>query len=291
MTTELTTASARKSILQTVANGYDMEPAAFEATLRATVVPKSCSKEQFAAFLLVANEYGLNPLTKEIYAFPSNGGIQPIVGIDGWISMANRHPQYDGLTTIDIIEDGGVVAITCKVYRKDRSHPIEVTEYMSECQGSSVPWKKWPIRMLRHKATIQGLRVAFGFSGIMDEDEYERMKNITPTPPPSSPTTKVPAGLDDISEAVDAVLEDTIAAQETGGEVEMAPIIPDYDDLAEELNKHIGLIATLKAEKAVNMYISHTAKEFRAKVQECAPELDDALMTAATDKIAELSLQ
>ena len=34
--------------------------------------------------------------------------------------------------------------------------------------------------MLRHKALIQTARYAFGFSGIVDEDEYQRMVNVTP---------------------------------------------------------------------------------------------------------------
>jgi hypothetical protein len=34
--------------------------------------------------------------------------------------------------------------------------------------------------MLRHKAAIQCARVAFGFAGIVEEDEWERMKDVTP---------------------------------------------------------------------------------------------------------------
>ncbi|WP_032251724.1 recombinase RecT, partial [Escherichia coli] len=40
---------------------------------------------QFIALLIVANQYGLNPWTKEIYAFPDKqNGIVPVVGVDGW---------------------------------------------------------------------------------------------------------------------------------------------------------------------------------------------------------------
>ena len=39
------------------------------------------------------------------------------------------------------------------------------------------PWKQWPRRMLRHKATIQAGRYAFGISGIVDPDEAERIKD------------------------------------------------------------------------------------------------------------------
>jgi phage recombination protein Bet len=146
--------------------------------VRATCGCDKATKEQFAAFLLVANEYGLNPVTKEIYAFPTRGGgIQPIVGIDGWMTMANSHAAYDGITFVDrLSDDGQLVAITAQVHRKDRSHPVEVTEYLAECRQGTDPWKKWPARMLRHKAAIQAIRYAFGFSGIVDPDEADRMR-------------------------------------------------------------------------------------------------------------------
>ncbi len=63
-----------RSVLVTMSGRYGMEPAAFEATLRKTVCKGEVSREEFAAFLLVAQEYGLNPLTKELYAFPAKGG-------------------------------------------------------------------------------------------------------------------------------------------------------------------------------------------------------------------------
>jgi phage recombination protein Bet len=178
MTTTIATMQDRKSILLSMATKFGMEPAAFEQTVRATCGCDKATKEQFAAFLLVANEYGLNPVTKEIYAFPTRGGgIQPIVGIDGWMTMANNHAAYDGITFVDrLSDDGQLLAITAQVHRKDRSHPVEVTEYLAECRQSTDPWKKWPARMLRHKAAIQAIRYAFGFSGIVDPDEADRMR-------------------------------------------------------------------------------------------------------------------
>ncbi|STU11464.1 phage recombination protein Bet [Klebsiella pneumoniae] len=47
--------------------------------------------EQFTALLIVANQYGLNPWTKEIYAFPDKGGIVPVVGVDGWARIIKRN--------------------------------------------------------------------------------------------------------------------------------------------------------------------------------------------------------
>jgi phage recombination protein Bet len=166
----------QRSVTVDMAHRFGMEPGPFEKVLRATVVPGNCSQEQFAAFLLVAKQYNLNPITKEIYAFPAKGGgIQPIVGVDGWMRIMNDHPQFDGMEFEDMTgKDDQIIAIACRIFRKDRNHPVLVTEYLNECKRDSEPWKKWPARMLRHKAAIQCARYAFGFSGIIDPDEYER---------------------------------------------------------------------------------------------------------------------
>ena len=178
MTTTIANTQDRKSILLSMAGKFGMEPVAFEQTVRKTCGCDNATKEEFAAFLLVCNEYQLNPVTREIYAFPKKGGgIQPIVGIDGWMTMANNHAAYDGITFVDrLSDDGQLVAITAQIHRKDRSHPVEVTEYLAECRQGTDPWKKWPARMLRHKAAIQAIRYAFGFSGIVDPDEADRMR-------------------------------------------------------------------------------------------------------------------
>jgi phage recombination protein Bet len=178
MSTAVTPIQNHPSVLATMADRYGMAPAAFEATVRATCMPgASVSREQFAAFLLVAKEYGLNPLTKEVYAFPSRGGIQPIVSIDGWANLCNSHPQMDGIEFEDQTDgEGKLAAVTCRIFRKDRSRPTVVTEYMAECRRDTDVWKKWPARMLRHKALIQCARYAFGFSGIVDPDEADRIR-------------------------------------------------------------------------------------------------------------------
>lgn len=175
---------AKKSIVLDMANRYGMEKDAFEATLKATVVPANVSPAQFAAFLLVAKEYNLNPITKEIYAYPAkSGGIQPIVGIDGWCNIINSNPQLDGITFEDNLNaEGKLISITCRIHRKDRSHPTECTEYMAECQRDTQPWKQWAARMLRHKALIQCARYAFSLSGIVEQDEAERQDMIDVTP-------------------------------------------------------------------------------------------------------------
>lgn len=148
------------------------------SVLKSTAFKGQVSDAQMSALLIVANQYNLNPWTREIYAFPDkNNGIVPVVGVDGWSRIMNEHPQFDGME-FEQNDD----SCTCTIYRKDRNHPISATEYMSECNRKTGPWQSHPKRMLRHKAMIQAARLAFSFTGIYDEDEAERIKEINPTP-------------------------------------------------------------------------------------------------------------
>jgi phage recombination protein Bet len=143
--------------------------------LKSTAFKGDVSDAQLSALLIVAKQYGLNPWTKEIYAFPDKGGIVPVVGVDGWSRIINSNQQFDGM---DFEQDEK--SCTCVIYRKDRKHPIKVTEWMAECKRSGVkPWESHPYRMLRHKAMIQCARIAFGFGGIYDDDEAARIVENT----------------------------------------------------------------------------------------------------------------
>lgn len=165
--------NALTTLTQKLASRLDMgDGTELVSTLKATAFKGQVSDAQMTALMVVANQYGLNPWTKEIYAFPDkNNGIIPVVGVDGWSRIINSHAQFDGMKFAQDDE-----SCTCIMFRKDRTHPVEVTEYMSECKRSGVgPWGSHPRRMLRHKAMIQCARLAFGFGGIYDQDEAERI--------------------------------------------------------------------------------------------------------------------
>lgn len=243
-----------RSVLVDMSTRFGMEPQAFEATIRATVCKGNVSREEFAAFLLVAKEYGLNPLTKELYAFPAKGGgIQPIVSIDGWSRIINDHPQFDGMEFVDTREGGELVAVTCRMYRKDRTRPIEATEYMSECRRSTDVWKQWPARMLRHKAMIQAARYSFGFSGIIEPDEYDRQ-----TSAPVQQVRRLHDGFEDAApeppRELDASLHDAttgeiIDAEVSEAEAETAQPTQDDKKLPPGVGPASQVLTTVKARK------------------------------------------
>lgn len=169
-----------QKILARMAERFGIDGDRMLATLKATAFKGDVSNEQMIALLVVAEQYGLNPWTREIYAFPDrNQGVVPVVGVDGWSRIINSSPQFDGMefNEPELRANSTVPEwIECVIFRKDRAHPIKVREYFKEVAREVGPWKSHPRRMLRHKAMIQCARLAFGFVGIFDEDEAERIK-------------------------------------------------------------------------------------------------------------------
>ncbi len=125
----------------------------------------------------VCAKYALNPLIREAHAFVSGGKLSVTIGIDGWIKIMNRQPDFDGVEFDDKFDDSGkMVSVTTKIYVKGRSRPTCVTEYMDECyQDKSPAWQKFKKRMLRNKSLGQCVRVAFGISEVIDDDEASRI--------------------------------------------------------------------------------------------------------------------
>lgn len=175
------------------------DPQELVQTLKATAFKGNATDAQFNALMIVSTQYGLNPFTKEIYAFPDKqNGIVPVVGVDGWSRIINNHPQFDGMefkyseetTTPAGSNTKAHEWVECVIYRKDRSHPIVAREYLDEVYRPPFkgkfgevngPWQSHTKRMHRHKAMIQAARLAFGFGGIYDEDEAQRIQ--TPETP------------------------------------------------------------------------------------------------------------
>jgi len=195
---EVAVSQPRKKSLEIMADRLNLEPGQVMKVLKETVFSKANDSE-FMALVVIANEYQLNPLIKQIFAFPSKrGGVEAMVPIDGWIAIINRQKGFNGLETqLNHDDDGKPVSCTCMIHVKDRDYPTVVTEYLEECRMPSDPWKNMPRRMLRHKAIIQCARVAFGLSGIYDEDE---IRNIAVDSTPYAPPTESPSLLGDAEE-------------------------------------------------------------------------------------------
>lgn len=173
----------RVSLVQTMALSYGLEEGPFMEAIRQTVMPGNATTAQTAAFLQVAHGYKLNPFIKEIYAFPAkSGGIMPMISIDGWLSIANRDPRYEGYEYEEILDEkGSLEGGKITIYRNDRQRPHVHREWFRECKRNTDPWNNMPRRMMENRTVAQGIRRALGISGIMDVDEVEQMHEINIT--------------------------------------------------------------------------------------------------------------
>ena len=192
---KITSLTKSKNALDSIATRLQVNPELLKKTLKATVCKdfktkdgryRSITDEEFISYIVVANTYKLNPLTKEIYAFPDTqgGGIIPIVSTDGWNKLMTTHPAYK--THYYTQSEDMIVMKLAKscpewieihIVKKDESEVV-VREYLDECFRElpyKSPWQTHTKRMLRHKTKIQGAREAFGFGGIYDADEAERI--------------------------------------------------------------------------------------------------------------------
>jgi hypothetical protein len=105
----------------------------------------------------------LDPLCEEIgFTQYEDGQWQVLITIEGCAKLLNQHPQFNGLvfTQADTLIDGVPEWIECAIYRKDRSVPTTVREYLAEVRGENAIWQKMPRRMLRHRALQQCVRLA-----------------------------------------------------------------------------------------------------------------------------------
>lgn len=207
-------------LVGTLAKSFEVDPQTLITTMKRTCfrpkkqkegaqLPPEVTNEQLLMLMVVAKQYQLNPFTRELYAFPSDGGITPIVGVDGWAKIINSRPEMDGVEfeygpTIEAVphptEKGGVISKACPewieaiIYIKGRSKPVRVREYIMECRRNSGPWTDMPFRMLRHKAFMQAGRIAFGLGGIFDEDEAEDQVKTIPATVTDGPMPEIKTG-------------------------------------------------------------------------------------------------
>jgi hypothetical protein len=105
----------------------------------------------------------IDPLSEEIgFTQYDDGHWQVFITIEGCSKLLNQHPQFNGLVfnQADTLIDGVPEWMECTIYRKDRTLPTTVREYLTEVRGENPIWQKMPRRMLRHRALQQCVRLA-----------------------------------------------------------------------------------------------------------------------------------
>jgi phage recombination protein Bet len=137
-------------------------------TIKQTVC-KGATDAQLKIFLEVCRATTLNPFLREVWFVPSVG---IMAGRDGYLAIANRHPQFDGIETrVERDEKNVPIKAICTVWRKDRAHPIICEAYYSEYKKSSGVWSQYPSAMISKVAEVLALKRSFAINGVVTEEE------------------------------------------------------------------------------------------------------------------------
>jgi len=173
-------------------------------TLKQTVA-QNASPEEFAMFTQFCKSTGLNPFKKEIWFIKAGGRVQIMTGINGYLAIANSHPQFDGMEVdVEVAQNGRPLKAVCKVYRKDRRFPSVGIALMSEFEKPSPIWKQMPSVMLQKVAKSIALKEAFPqeLNGLYTEEEMPRefsapteIRKVEPTPLPEPIKYSIPEPL------------------------------------------------------------------------------------------------
>ena len=172
--------------LALMASRVMVSPDDLSQTLRETVF-KGATDAEFVTLVAVANRYDLDPLARELYAFPKKGGgIVPLVPIDGWLKLIRSNPDFAGMDVrwADEMAQPAQQAKACPVWVEitihHKSHPEHPTvhrEWLDEMYRNTGPWNDTTKRMLEWKGINQAGRISFGLSGIYDQYEAERISD------------------------------------------------------------------------------------------------------------------
>lgn len=175
-----------KEMLPTVIDFNDKK---MVEVLRNTVA-QGATDAEFTMFAELCKATGLNPFKKEVWFIKTKdytnrngelvpGKVQLMTGINGYLAIANRHPQFDGMETQVVRDDkGGIIKAVCRVYRKDRSHPSTAEAFFNEYyqknfSGKPGIWDTKPTIMISKVAKSIALREAFPqeLNGLYTEEE------------------------------------------------------------------------------------------------------------------------
>lgn len=153
-------------------------------------VAKDATNDELQMFMHLSGKYNLDPFAKEIW-FLKLGGIPTITtSRDGYLKIANEHPQFDGLASDVVYEKdafektpngvkhtygvgnrGAILGAYALIYRKDRRFPIYVFAPFKDYVKPSNTWKTYPHAMILKVAEAMALKRAFSLSGLVTVEE------------------------------------------------------------------------------------------------------------------------
>ena len=164
-------------------------------------VAKGATDDEFALFMHLAGTYDLDPFNKEIWFMKyGNGAATIFTSRDGYLKIANNHPEMDGLQSDTVCENdkltkkpdgsiehiygnprGELIGAYAMVYRKKRKVPVYVYASLKEYNNqSNQTWKKYTSAMILKVAEAMALKRAFSISGLVTKEEISESEEETP---------------------------------------------------------------------------------------------------------------
>ncbi len=157
-------------------------------TIKNTVA-KGASDDELAMFLHLAQTYGLDPFLKEIFY---SGQMKTIItSRDGYLKVAQRDPEFDGIQSMAVCENddfsidmvnnvvnhkfgkgdrGNVIGAWAVCYRKGRRPVIAYADY-EEYNKKNPIWNTYKSAMCCKVAESFALKRQFGISGLVTQEE------------------------------------------------------------------------------------------------------------------------
>jgi len=177
----------RATLSETLAGQYLVSKEQLYRTIARNIIsvgrndPDPVTPEEVFIVMSICAQYDLNPMLKEIHAFRHKGKLQTPVGVDGWIKIANRDPNFVGVEyefpeIKDMVKKGNKmvwpwVKATCHVKGKV---PCVAYAFIDEWWTGD-NWGAHPCHRLKQKAFTMVIREALGIALPDDEDAHQMM--------------------------------------------------------------------------------------------------------------------
>lgn len=218
-------------------------------------VAKGVTDAELSMFLTICGRYQLDPFLKEIWCYKRQKKDQntgrymddpnaPAViqtSRDGYLAVAQRHADYEGLKSfvvkegdtfeIDAESDkvihkfgakrGNILGAWASCYRSGR-RPVTVWAEFEEYNASSPIWKNYPSAMIQKVAEALALKRQFGISGLVTQEEMATDMDIpygVQDDQPVLPERPVPVDKDEWLKALNGLNDFGMAVGLTGEEV------------------------------------------------------------------------
>lgn len=135
-----------------------------ELTQAMQIVFPNLFKNEYELGVKVANEFGLNPLKREIYLVGYGTGevrkLSIIIGYEVFLKRAERIGTLDGWSCETYVKDEDLFAKVV-IHRKDRKMPFVWEVNISEYDQHNKMWKEKPRTMLKKVCIAQAFRLCF----------------------------------------------------------------------------------------------------------------------------------